>query len=69
MAQLCLTGYFLFYFLFLVVFIIIFKDTVLVPLALNFQRSGMFLLCITLSTVDIKIHLKLTERSPFDVAR
>lgn len=59
----------IFCFLFLVVFIIIIKDTVLVPLSLNFQRSRMFLLCITLSTADIKIHLKLTERSLFDVAR
>lgn len=71
MAQLWLKGFFVLFSLFnsFYSFIIIFKGTVLVPFARSFQRSSMFLLCITLSTADIKIHLKLTEGSPFVVAR
>lgn len=58
MPQLVL-GVFLIVWFFVFVF---FKATFQSPLSLSFQRSSkIFLLCIYLSTANIKTHLKLTE--------
>lgn len=51
-------------------FFVFIKATFLPPLSLSFQRSSkIFLLCIHLSTANIKTHLKLTEGSLSGVVR